>query len=99
MDPPNFRDKLSKYVHSIAIRLNLPMKVERRAQDIANKVSADPKFEGFRPRNMAASIVYLTSQFYDMSVKGEQISRIANVSQPSIYGRAKDIRELLRKQS
>jgi transcription initiation factor TFIIIB Brf1 subunit/transcription initiation factor TFIIB len=53
--------KNSQHIHSIAIRLNLPMKVERQAQDIADKVSADPKFEGFRPRNIAASIIYLTA--------------------------------------
>jgi predicted transcriptional regulator len=97
IDPPNFGEKLSEYIHSFAIRLNLPMKIERHAQDIAKNVSAEPKFIGFRPRNIAASIIYVTCRLHEVNVNGAQVSRIANVSLPSIYGRAKDIRELLRK--
>jgi hypothetical protein len=91
----NSCDKLLENIHSIAIRLNLPTKIERRANDIAVNVSTDPKFEGLRPKNVAASIVYLTSQICDEHITGDQISRVTNVSQPSIYSRAKDIREFL----
>lgn len=97
INPKSFHEKLTENIHSLINRLNLPMRIERMATEIASEVTNSSKFIGFRPRNLATAIVFILIKQYSIERKTDDISRIANVSKPSIYGLSKDIVELLKK--
>ena len=63
---------------------------------IGSKLSSSSDFIGFRPRNLAAAIVYVASLRLRHSLPADYLSHYGGVSLPSIYGLSKRIRAVIK---
>jgi len=96
IDQVGFEKKLLNYIQSFILKLNLPYSLEVESRKLASTVSSSSDFIGFRPRNLAAAIVYVASTRIGRYVSTDYLSYFGGVSKPSIYGLSKRIRAVIK---
>ena len=95
IDPVGFEKRLNEHLQSLMLKLNLSYDMESEIRELASLVSSSSHFIGFRPRNLAAAIVYVSAIRRGRNLTADDISYFGGVSKPSIYGLSKQIRALI----
>ncbi|ERF73003.1 hypothetical protein EPUS_07097 [Endocarpon pusillum Z07020] len=78
----NASDLCARFVNM----LNLPVKVEAFARDIANKIVSINELAGRSPLSNAGACIYFASHFVGLGRSAKEISQVAGVSDTTIKG-------------
>ena len=88
---PVSRPRISNYVTKLSNILNLSMKVERLALDLASRVEVSKIALGKNPAGLASACVHVASTLFDESISSEDIASELGVTPLTVRNRTKEI--------
>jgi hypothetical protein len=92
----DIREKILRYVQTFSVQLNLNNKRPiEQSRYLVDQLTQSVDKEGFRPRNMAAGLIYLLVRHYKIPIQAKDIARVAGVSSSSLSSSSELVRVIL----